>query len=91
MVVASRAVCGRRGGDGRNLNAAHQGALCHQIGAHLARADHPDADRSAGIGARLEIAGKAGEVHIGQRDGGDVGLHGAVIYHSMCCFGTEER
>ena len=46
--------------DGGDLDAAHQHALRHEIGAHLAGADQPDADRLAGLAALAQIAGKAG-------------------------------
>ena len=39
------------GGDGGDLDAAHQHALGHEVGAHLARADDADADGPAFSGA----------------------------------------
>ena len=60
---------GAAGGDGGDPDARHQRALGDEIGAHLARADDADADGFAGLFARREVAGKAGQV--------DVGSHGA--------------
>ena len=54
------------GGDGGDLDAAHQHALGHEVGAHFARADDADADGLAGVGARREVAGEAGQVDVGQ-------------------------
>ena len=44
-------------GNRGNLDAAHQHALRHEVGAHLARANDADADRGAGVGAGGKIAG----------------------------------
>jgi len=57
MAVASSAVCGRRW-RWRNLDAAHQHALGHKVGAHFARADDADADRAVFVGAFGEIAAR---------------------------------
>ena len=54
-------------------------ALRDEVGAHLARADDADADRAALVGARREIAGKAGQGDIGHGDRGNVGLHGRLL------------
>ena len=45
------------------------------LGAHLARAHHPDPYGLTADGARREVAGKAGQVHVGERLGGDQRAH----------------
>ncbi len=65
MAIASQRGVRATGRDGADLDAAHQHALGDEVGAHFARADDADADRTALVGASGEVAGKAGESDIG--------------------------
>jgi hypothetical protein len=52
-------------GDGADRDTAHQPPLGDEVGAHLARADDADPDRTALVGAARKVAGKSGQDDIG--------------------------